>query len=221
MYASGQLPKFRDNLYHDAEADYWFIPTAEVPLTNVHRDEIVDEKSLPIRYTSHTPCFRREKFSAGREVRGIQRVHQFEKVEMYQITTPQNSLNTLTEMLEQCEKLLQELGLTYRVIKICSGDLGFSAAATYDLEVWAPGTSEWLEVSSISTCTDYQARRANIRYRRTEDRQTQFVHTLNGSGLALPRVIAAILETYQNEDGSVAVPDAISHRMGRLITMTP
>ena len=220
MFASGQLPKFRDNLYHDAEADYWFIPTAEVPLTNIHRDEILDEDALPIRYAAHTPCFRREKVSAGRDVRGIKRVHQFEKVEMYQLTTPDQSSDALAEMLAQAETLLQDLGLTYRVLQICGGDLGFNAALSYDLEVWAPGANEWLEVSSISTCTDYQARRANIRYRPDDSKRTQFVHTLNGSGLALPRILAAILETYQNADGSVNVPDVISHRMGRLIKIT-
>jgi seryl-tRNA synthetase len=220
MFASGQLPKFRDNLYHDAEADYWFIPTAEVPLTNIHRDEILEQDTLPIRYAAHTPCFRREKVSAGRDVRGIKRVHQFEKVEMYQLTTPDQSSDALAEMLAQAETLLQDLGLTYRVLQICSGDLGFNSALSYDLEVWAPGADEWLEVSSISTCTDYQARRANIRYRPADSKRTQFVHTLNGSGLALPRILAAILETYQNADGSVTVPDVISHRMGRLMKIT-
>ncbi len=220
MFASGQLPKFRDNLYRDAEEDYWLIPTAEVPLTSLHRGEILPAQALPIRYTAHTPCFRREKVSAGRDVRGIKRVHQFEKVEMYQFTQPQDSAAALVAMVARAETLLRELGLAYRVVQLCSADLGFSSAISYDLEVWAPGAAEWLEVSSISNCTDFQARRANVRYRPADGKRPQFVHTLNGSGLALPRVIAAILETYQNADGSVTVPDVLQHRMGRLVRIT-
>ncbi len=220
MFASGQLPKFRDNLYHDAEEDYWFVPTAEVPLTNLHRDEILSEGALPIRYVAQSVCFRREKVSAGRDVRGIKRVHQFEKVEMYQFTRPEDSDDALNEMLAQAETLLRNLGLAYRVLQLCSGDLGFNAAISYDLEVWAPGAAEWLEVSSVSNCTDFQARRANIRYRPTDAKGTRFVHTLNGSGLALPRIIAAILETYQTADGSVTIPPALHHRMGDLMQIT-
>ena len=219
MRASGQLPKFRDNLYRDEEEDYYFVPTAEVPLTNMHAGEIVSEDQLPIRYAAHTPCFRREKTSAGRDVRGIKRVHQFEKVEMYQFTTPGASAGALHEMLAQAESLLQGLELEYRVLQICSGDIGFSASVSYDLEIWAPGAQEWLEVSSVSNCTDFQARRANIRYRPSEKKGTQFVHTLNGSGLALPRTIAALLESGQQEDGSVMLPEVLASRMGsRVIT---
>ncbi len=214
MRASGQLPKFRDNLYRDEEEDYYFVPTAEVPLTNMHAGEIVSEDQLPIRYAAHTPCFRREKTSAGRDVRGIKRVHQFEKVEMYQFTTPEASADALDQMLAQAESLLQGLELGYRVLQICSGDIGFNASVSYDLEIWAPGAQEWLEVSSVSNCTDFQARRANIRYRPTEKKGTRFVHTLNGSGLALPRTIAALLENGQQEDGSVILPAVLASRMG-------
>ena len=214
MRASGQLPKFRDNLYRDQEEDYYFVPTAEVPLTNMHAADILSEEQLPIRYAAHTPCFRREKTSAGRDVRGIKRVHQFEKVEMYQFTTPEASPAALDEMMASAESLLQGLELEYRVLQICSGDLGFSASVSYDLEIWAPGAQEWLEVSSISNCTDFQARRANIRYRPAEKNGTRFVHTLNGSGLALPRTIAALLENGQQEDGSVVLPDVLTTRMG-------
>ena len=214
MRASGQLPKFRDNLYRDEEEDYYFVPTAEVPLTNMHADEIVAEDDLPIRYAAHTPCFRREKTSAGRDVRGIKRVHQFEKVEMYQFTTPETSAEALDEMLASAESLLQGLELEYRVLQICSGDIGFNASVSYDLEIWAPGAQEWLEVSSVSNCTDFQARRANIRYRPAEKKGTRFVHTLNGSGLALPRTIAALLENGQQSDGSVILPEVLASRMG-------
>ena len=214
MHASGQLPKFRDNLYHDAEEDYFMVPTAEVPLTNLHADAILGEADLPLKYAAHTPCFRREKASAGRDVRGIKRVHQFEKVEMYQFTQPGQSAAALEEMLAHSEALLGDLGLHYRVIQLCSGDLGFSAAITYDLEVWAPGAQEWLEVSSISNCTDFQARRAGVRYRPQEGSGTKFVHTLNGSALALPRVVAAILENGQTADGSVILPKVLHARCG-------
>ena len=217
MFASGQLPKFRDNLYRDAEEDYFLVPTAEVPLTSLHRDEILDEASLPLRYTAHTPCFRREKMSAGRDVRGIKRVHQFEKVEMYQFTTPEGSAAALAEMIAHAEGLLAGLGLTYRVLQLCSADIGFSAALSFDLEVWAPGAGEWLEVSSVSNCVDFQARRANIRYRPEEGKSTSFVHTLNGSSFGITRVFAAILETYQRQDGGVDIPDVLQHRMGRLM----
>ena len=214
MQASGQLPKFRANLYRDAEEDYWFVPTAEVPLTNLHAGEILPAAALPLRYAAHTPCFRREKASAGRDVRGIKRVHQFEKVEMYQFTAPEQSAAALDEMVAQSERLLQQLGLHYRVLQICSGDLGFSAALTYDLEVWAPGAQEWLEVGSLSNCTDFQARRANVRYRPEGGRGARFVHTLNGSGLALPRTLAALLETGQQADGSIILPEALRARAG-------
>ena len=214
MHASGQLPKFRDNLYRDAEEDYFMVPTAEVPLTNLHAGEILDESDLPRKYAAHTPCFRREKASAGRDVRGIKRVHQFEKVEMYQFTRPDQSAAALDEMLAHSESLLAELGLHYRVIQLCSGDLGFSAAITYDLEVWVPGAQEWLEVSSISNCTDFQARRAGARYRPEQGSGTRFVHTLNGSALALPRTVAAVLENGQQSDGTVILPKVLHARCG-------
>ena len=214
MHASGQLPKFRDNLYRDAEEDYFMVPTAEVPLTNLHSDAILEEADLPLKYAAHTPCFRREKASAGRDVRGIKRVHQFEKVEMYQFTQPGQSADALDDMLAHSEALLSDLGLHYRVIQLCSGDLGFSAAITYDLEVWAPGAQEWLEVSSISNCTDFQARRAGVRYRPSEGSGTKFVHTLNGSALASPRTVAAILENGQTADGSIILPKVLHARCG-------
>ena len=216
MFASGQLPKFRDNLYHDAEEDYWFIPTAEVPLTALHRDEILDESRLPLRYAAHTPCFRREKTAAGRDVRGIKRVHQFEKVEIYQFTTPESSADAHHEMVAHVESLLHELGLTYRVVQLCTADLGFSAALSFDLEVWCPGLDEWMEVSSLSNCIDFQAHRANIRYRPAGGGKPRPVHTLNGSGLPPGRILAALLEHYQQPDGSVEVPAVLRSRLGGL-----
>ncbi|MEE9249008.1 MAG: serine--tRNA ligase [Dehalococcoidia bacterium] len=209
MVASGNLPKFGDNLYHDAEDDLWFIPTAEVPLTNLHRDEILPPGTLPIHYVAYTPCFRREKMSAGRDTRGIKRGHQFDKVEMYKFVEPLTSEDELQRMVSDAERVAQGLGLPYRLVQLCTGDLGFPSAKSYDLEVWAPGCQEWLEVSSCSNCTDFQARRANIRYRPQEGARPQFPHTLNGSGLALPRVMIAVLETYQRRDGSVAVPEVL------------
>jgi len=213
MFASGQLPKFVDNLYHDAEEDYWMVPTAEVPLTGLHIGEILDESSLPVRYTAYTPCFRREKMSAGRDVRGIKRGHQFDKVEMYIFCKPEESERELEKMLADAEQTCQQLGLTYRVLQLCTGDLGFNARITYDLEVWAPGCNEWLEVSSISNVGDFQARRANIKYR-AEDGKTRLVHTLNGSGLGLPRTLIAVLENYQQADGSIIVPEVLRPWMG-------
>jgi seryl-tRNA synthetase len=221
MFASGQLPKFRDTLYHDAEEDYWFVPTAEVPITNLHRDEVLDGARLPLRYAAHTPCFRREKASAGRDVRGMKRVHQFEKVEIYQFTAPETSAAALQEMIGQAEALLRGLGLTYRVVQLCSADLGFSAAVTYDLEVWAPGAGEWMEVSSLSNCTDFQARRANVRYRPAPGERPRPVHTLNGSGLPAGRVLAALLEECQQEDGGVVVPEALQSRLGQARIVPP
>lgn len=224
MWAAAKLPKFGDTMFHDAEEDHWFVPTAEVPLTLMHMDEILDDSALPLKYAAHSPCFRREKVAHGRDVRGIKRVFQFEKVELYQFTKPEDSPAALEAMLHEAEMLLQELELTYRVLQISSGDLGFTATVQYDLEVWAPGAEEWLEVGSTSNCTDFQARRTNTRYRPLDDEgkpgRPQFVHTLNGSGLALPRVIAAILESYQRENGSVAVPEVLQHRMGRLLQIT-
>jgi seryl-tRNA synthetase len=209
MVGSGNLPKFADNLYHDAEDDLWLIPTAEVALTNLHRDEILEASALPIYYVAHTPCFRREKAAAGRDTRGIKRVHQFEKVEMYKFVAPETSDQELTRMVGNAEEICQRLGISHRVLQLCTGDLGFVSAKTFDIEMWAPGSGEWLEVSSCSNCTDFQARRANVRYRPQQGARPQHVHTLNGSGLALPRVILSILENYQQADGSVAIPDVL------------
>ncbi|MBN1248256.1 MAG: serine--tRNA ligase [Anaerolineae bacterium] len=213
LFGAGQLPKFEDNLYHDVEDDLWLVPTAEVALTNVHRDEILDDEDLPRYYVSYTPCFRREKMSAGRDVRGIKRGHQFDKVEMYKFVTPETSFDELESMVALGEDLLKRLGLRYRVLALCSGDISFAAAKGYDLEIWAPGQGEWLEVSSCSNCTDFQARRANIRYRPEVGAKPEFVHTLNGSGLALPRVMIGIMETYQRADGSVVVPEVLKPYM--------
>jgi seryl-tRNA synthetase len=214
MVGAAQLPKFEENIYHDAEEDYWFVGTAEIPLTNLHRDEILRPEALPLRYVAFSTCFRREKFSAGRDVRGIKRVHQFDKVEMYKLTTPEASYDELETMIHDAEAVCQGLGIPYRLVEMCSGDLGFQAAKKYDLEMWAPGTGEWLEVSSLSNCTDFQARRANVRYRPEARAKPQFVHTLNGSGLALPRTLIAVIENYQQRDGSIVVPEVLRPYMG-------
>jgi seryl-tRNA synthetase len=214
LFAAGQLPRFRDNLYHDAEEDFWWVPTAEVPLTNLHGDEILSGDDLPRRYTAYTPCFRREKLSAGKDVRGIKRGHQFDKVEMYAFTKPEDSDAALEQMREDAEATLQGLGLTYRVKQLCSADIGIASRMTYDLEVWSPGVQEWLEVSSVSNVGDYQARRANIKFRREKGGKAEFVHTLNGSGLGMPRTMIAVLENYQGEDGSVVVPEALRALVG-------
>ena len=215
MWNAGQLPKFLDNLYHDHEEDLWLVPTAEVPLTNLYAGEILAAEQLPIHHVAYTPCFRREKMSAGRDVRGIKRGHQFDKVEMYKFTRPEDSAAELAAMLADGEALLQALGLPYRVLQLCTADLGFGSTITYDLEVWAAGCDEWLEVSSISDFGSFQARRAAIRFRREAGGPTEFVHTLNGSGLGLPRTMIAILENYQQADGSIRVPEVLRDRMGR------
>ncbi len=214
MQGSGNLPKFADNLYHDAEEDLWLIPTAEVTITGLHSDEILEPGTLPLYYVAHTPCFRREKAAAGRDTRGIKRVHQFDKVEMYKLVEPERSDEELDKLVKDAEEVLQRLGLPYRVIRLCTGDIGFQSAGSYDLEVWAPGCQEWLEVSTCSTCTDFQARRSNIRFRRAVGKPAEFVHTLNGSGVALPRLMIALLETYQQPDGSVVLPGLLSEYMG-------
>ena len=214
LFAAGQLPKFKDNLYHDAEEDYWWVPTAEVPLTNLHGDEILNGDDLPLHYCAYTPCFRREKMSAGRDVRGIKRGHQFDKVEMYMFTKPEDSEAAHLKMLADAEETLKQLGLTYRVKLLSTGDIGIAARLTYDLEVWAPGCKEWLEVSSISNVGDYQARRANIKFRREKGGKAELVHTLNGSGMALPRTMIAILENYQQADGSIVVPEVLRKYVG-------
>lgn len=214
LIGAGQFPKFREQVYHDPEADVYFIPTSEVALTNLHRDEILEEDQLPLYYCAHSPCFRRERASAGRDVRGIKRVHQFEKVELYKFTSPETSYAELESLAEAASDVCRALKLPFRRLEIVSGDLGFSASKKYDIEVWSPGCGEWLEVSSCSNTEDFQARRANIRYRPKEGKKTRFVHTLNGSGLATSRVIIAILENYQQADGTVRVPDALRPYLG-------
>jgi seryl-tRNA synthetase len=221
LYASGQLPKFIDNLYHDIEEDYWMVPTAEVPLTGLHMGEIIDESKLPIRYTAYTPCFRREKMSAGRDVRGIKRGHQLDKVEMYIYCKPEESEAELEKMLNDARQTCELLGLAHRVVRLCTGDLGFNARVTYDLEVWAPGCNEWLEVSSVSNVGDFQARRANIKSRPVDGGKAQLVHTLNGSGLGMPRTLIAVMENYQQPDGSIVVPEVLRHWMGGVDVIRP
>jgi seryl-tRNA synthetase len=211
--STGHLPKNADTMYHDFEEDFWFIPTAEVPLTALHREEILDEGQLPMYLTAYTPCFRREKMSAGRDVRGIKRGHQFDKVEMVKLVRPESSDEEFQKMVSDAEAVCALLEIPYRVVELCTGDLNFSSAVTYDLEMWAPGCGEWLEVSSVSNCTDFQARRAQIRFR-PRGGKPEFVHTLNGSGLALPRTMIAIMETYQNEDGSISIPAVLKPYLG-------
>ncbi|MGQ9573557.1 MAG: serine--tRNA ligase [Dehalococcoidia bacterium] len=219
MWGAGQLPKLRDNMYRDAEDDFWFVPTAEVPLTNMHRDEIMEPDTLPLHYVAFTPCFRREKMSAGRDVRGIKRGHQFDKVELYKFCQPERSEEELHALVNDAEDVCRALGIAHRVVQLCTGDLGFASMMSYDIEMWAPGCGEWLEVSSCSNCGDFQARRANIRFRRQKGARPEFVHTLNGSGLALPRTLIAILENYQQRDGSIVVPEVLRGYMGGLETI--
>jgi seryl-tRNA synthetase len=214
VVGAAQLPKFADNIYHDVEDDLWFIGTAEIALTNVHRDEILDAADLPLNYVAYTACFRREKMSAGRDVRGIKRGHQFDKVEMYKFTTPENSYDELEALVEDASDVCRALEIPFRVVEMCTGDLGFAATKKYDLELWAPGCAEWLEVSSVSNCASFQARRANVRFRRVKGAKTEFVHTLNGSGLALPRTMIAVMENYQQKDGSIVVPEVLRPYMG-------
>ncbi|OGN91879.1 MAG: serine--tRNA ligase [Chloroflexi bacterium RBG_13_48_17] len=214
MIGSGNLPKFADNLYHDEEDDFWFVPTAEVPLTNLHRDEVLPPGTLPIYYVAYTACFRREKMAAGKDTRGIKRGHQFDKVELYKFTEPETSDKELEKLVGNAEDVSRRLGIPYRVVQLCTGDLGFASAKSFDIEMWAPGSGEWLEVSSCSNCSDFQARRANVRYRPNAKAKPSFVHTLNGSGLALPRVVIALLENYQQADGSIKVPEALVPFMG-------
>jgi seryl-tRNA synthetase len=214
MTGTGQLPKFSDESYRVERDDLWLIPTAEVPVTNLYADEILGEGDLPSWFTAYSPCFRREAGAAGKDTRGLLRVHQFDKVELVRYERPQDRRAALEEMTRQAEQLLEELELPYRRLVLAGGDLGFSAALTYDLEIWAPGVEKWLEVSSCSTFTDYQARRAGLRFRPSPGAKPEFVHTLNGSALALPRLVAALLETYQEEDGSIAVPEPLRGRFG-------
>lgn len=214
LWGSGQLPKFRDNLYRDEESGLWLVPTAEVPITGIYADEILEASQLPTYHVAYTPCFRKEQMSAGRDVRGIKRGHQFDKVEMYMFEKPENSYAALEKLRRDAEECCRLLGLPFRTRLLCTGDLGFAAAKTYDIEVWAPGQGEWLEVSSCSNVEAFQARRANLRYRPEPGAKPEFLHTLNGSGLGLPRTIIAIMENYQQEDGSIVVPEALRPYMG-------
>ena len=221
LYGTGQLPKFEEDLFH-VEPNLYLIPTAEVMLTNIHRDEVINGDKLPLKYTAFTPCFREEAGSAGRDTRGIIRVHEFDKVEMVKFARPEDSMNQLEAMTHEAELCLQALGLPYHVVTLCSGDLGFSACKTYDLEVWLPSYNNYKEISSCSNCWDFQARRANIRYKDpSEFKGTRYVHTLNGSGLAVGRAMAAVIENYQNEDGTVTVPEALVPYMGGVTLITP
>ena len=220
LVGTGNLPKFADTLYRDVEDDLWFVPTAEVPVTNLYRDEILDGAKLAVKHVAYTPCFRREKMSAGRDVRGIKRGHQFDKVEMVKFVHPDRSDDELRSLLGDAEDVCRRLGLPHRVVEMCTGDLSFTAAMKYDVEIWAAGCGEWLEVSSCSNFRDFQARRANIRFRPAGGGKPQLVHTLNGSGLALPRVMIAVLENYQNADGSVSVPEVLRAYLGGLERIT-
>ncbi len=214
MMGTGQLPKFEMELFKIVDPEFYLIPTAEVPVTNIHRNEILNEKDLPIYYTAYTPCFRREAGSYGKDVRGLIRQHQFNKVELVKFVKPEDSFNELELLTADAEDILRKLELPYRVVALCTGDIGFSAAKTYDLEVWLPGQQKYREISSCSNFTDYQARRANIRFKREGKKGTEFVHTLNGSGLAIGRTLVAVLENYQQKDGSVIVPEALRTYMG-------
>ena len=209
LEGTGQLPKFAEDLYRLQNDDLWLIPTAEVPLTNLNRESILDEKDLPLYYTAYTPCFRREAGSAGRDVRGLMRQHQFDKVEMVKICTPETSYDELEKLTANAGEVLETLGLPYRVVNLCSGDIGFGSAKTYDLEVWLPSQNKYREISSCSNCEDFQARRMALRYRPADGGRPKFAHTLNGSGIAVGRTLIAIIENYQNEDGSINVPEAL------------
>ncbi len=221
MTGTGQLPKFEEDLFKIEGMDFYLVPTAEVPVTNIHREEILREEDLPIKYVSYTPCFRKEAGSYGRDVRGIIRQHQFNKVELVKFSLPENSYEELETMLLDAEEVLKRLGIHYRVVELCTGDLGFSASKTYDIEVWLPGQGEYKEISSCSNCEDFQARRASIRFKRKGRKGTELVHTLNGSGLAVGRTVVAILENYQQPDGSVVVPEVLRPYMGGVERITP
>lgn len=214
MIGTGQLPKFEEDLFRLREEDYFLIPTAEVPVTNLYRDEILDEDRLPLSYAAYTPCFRREAGSYGKDTRGLIRQHQFNKVELVKFTTPERSYEDLERLVQNAEAVLQRLGLHYRVVLLCTGDTGFSSAKTYDIEVWLPGQNQFREISSCSNFESFQARRAGIRYRVKGGKKTEYVHTLNGSGLAIGRTVVAILENYQRKDGSVNIPEALRPYMG-------
>jgi len=221
LVGTGNLPKFGDTMYRDIEDDLWFIPTAEVSVTNLYREEIFEPGRLPVYHVAYTPCFRREKMSAGRDVRGIKRGHQFDKVEMVKFVAPETSDAELERLVDDAEDVCRRLGLRHRVVQMCTGDLSFVAAMKYDIEIWSPGCAEWLEVSSCSNFRDFQARRARIRYRPVPGAKPELVHTLNGSGLALPRVMIAVLENYQQADGSVVIPAVLRPYLGGLERLTP
>ena len=214
LIGTGQLPKFSDTLYKDDDSGLWFIPTAEVPVTNMYRDEIIDIKMLPIKHVAYTACFRKEKMSAGKDTRGIKRGHQFDKVELVKITTPETAKDELFNLINDVQDILNRLGIPHRLVKICTGDLSFSAKEKYDIEVYAPGMDEWLEVSSCSNFGSFQAIRANIKFKREKNAKSEFVNTLNGSGLALPRVMIAIIENYQTKDGYVSIPNSLKPYFG-------
>jgi seryl-tRNA synthetase len=221
MYGSGQLPKFYDNLYHDTDEDLWLIPTSEVPLINLYYDQIIPHGRLPFLFTAQSPCFRKEKAAAGRDVRGIKRVKQFYKVEMVRVCAPEDSEQHHEQLVANAEDILRRLELPYQVMLLCTGDLGFAMTKTFDLNAWSAGTEEWLEVSSISNAHDYQARRANIRFRREAGGKTEYPHTLNGSGVAIPRTLIAILENNQQPDGSVVIPKVLRPYMGGMERIVP
>ena len=214
VLTTGNLPKFSEDMYHSEIDNLWLIPTAEVPITNIHKNEILSEDDLPKKYTAYSACFRREAGSYGKETKGFLRLHQFNKVELVKFTKPESSYDELEKLTKQSESILQQLGLHYRVVELCTADLSFAAAKCYDLEVWAPGEKKWLEVSSCSNFEDFQARRGNIRYRRTSDKKVDHVHTLNGSGLATPRLMVALLESYQTSDGKISLPKVLHDPMG-------
>jgi seryl-tRNA synthetase len=221
MWGAGQLPKFRDNLYRDEDAGFWLVPTAEVPLTNLFTDELLEHTQLPMHFCAYTPCFRREQMSAGRDVRGIKRGHQFDKVEMYKFATPETSYAELENLREDAAATCRALGIPFRTKLLCTGDIGAAATKTYDLELWAPGQQEWLEVSSCSNVEAFQARRANLRYRPEPQARPEFLHTLNGSGLGVPRTMIAIMENYQQADGSIQVPEVLQPYMGGIKVLHP
>jgi seryl-tRNA synthetase len=220
MTATGQLPKFEEELFRVENGAYYLIPTAEVPVTNIHRDEILPEEKLPIPYTAYTPCFRREAGSYGKDTRGLIRQHQFNKVELVKFSKPGDSYEELEKLTSDAEEVLKRLGLAYRVIVLCAGDMGFSAAKTYDIEVWLPAQNKYREISSCSNFEDFQARRGNIRYRPAGGKKTELVHTLNGSGLAVGRTVVAILENFQQPDGSVVIPEVLRKYMGGVEKIT-
>jgi seryl-tRNA synthetase len=214
MFTTGQIPKLEEDMYHLSEEDYFLIPTAEVPVTNLHRDEVLSEEKLPLYYAAYTPCFRKEAGAYGKDTRGLIRLHQFDKVELVKYVRPETSYDELETLVGEAEKVLQALKLPYRVLKLCTGELSFAASKCYDIEAWAPGIKKWLEVSSCSNFEGFQARRGKIRYRNTKEGKTDYVHTLNGSGVALPRTIIAILENYQQQDGSILIPEVLRDYMG-------